>query len=1300
MKNQYNYFWLLRLIVFACLFVTLSCTRSDSPLKEGFKDRFAQGTDDNLIPIDLLKVSSNAKSSDDDNPYSFKNFKESISNLDSLLKIHTVLKGEKVKISVGQKGTGIDPKVSFRNEYQIIDYKIQKPKTKFQEKLKSLLGKVEFHGFPDTDYYIAPHFERNYLILYKVGRRKDIPYDELPLGVAVGDHIAVPLAGYPIKYCKGEVKLDNYNQETGLSRPACEGVSIKQASYILLYANTKREFDYLPKLDHFPKGFFNGKWFYVRTVVKSPEKRDVGHRPFEAAHLVEFHPLPDKLEVRDASGYNFEEEDKVRAFFIPITRQDYRIKKEAENIAPGFEEELKDQSHDVNRPWFTIDFDALVKNEIEFKGEKSIKNPYISNDYVSFDVEVTKKGSGAYLLTYAFRKAVDNPNYIEKQWFEEDSSLFFPMFAEKRRYYKSATDHTQQDNDRFFRTTRFDPQKGEIRWYFSNQTAKEDWVRDIGRQAITLLNRAFELAGEGSKNKMRIILDESEDKGLGDIRYNVLNMIVSEADGNALFGLGPNVANPITGEAISATANVWVSNMVASYIKIIRNYIRYHVYPPAWKIRPDSYGVADFLHERIQKQCPEVAQFICSKVSAPQICESSHEEQRGKDWKELKFHPKNPPLQDNKIISSCANKISRIKILETTLHEMLHGVGLRHVFSASADKDNFYKTFDEIKKLFGEDFGGKISLEGSKTYPYPPYFSSVMDYFALQDPILFVPGKLDIAALRFVYFDKVELVKKGGEPFLEVPAGADRNPENPQKSILNTLKDENLKKEDLKLHRICGGKKPRADDSDYGELNPDDPLCSRWDYGSTPREVVENQLAKINRFLLGKRNRYDSETVEHEPEIRGRGLKIRLEPIYQKWASTYRDPLLLKKGKKLLEDYSFLNEDHVNEYKNIIDEEAEKNPAFKEYYEARQLIFDYIKEVAFLPIKHCIYKGTDNSYKAVALENIEEKILSKYDENSRKLFVNCKSPIVQTWAKESEIGKLITEVGFFKKHRKYFIRPKDEDPIDEKSVFDKKASPTDNLQNIEASISRDTFWAQVIDFIVFVISEPHFGEEYFREMSDYILNGTDFNPYIDETAVLNEGASTLDIPRNEKGEANLPRFLSYKIDAEAVAPAKGGLLTGRQIPIVGLVFNLSQQLKDELSKAEILFNFLPNYISLIDMNRYTKAVEENPLLFKDDYPFFYQVYTEYQDQKSKRKTIDSFSQFIKRDPSLIQFSSPFDGKLFGIPHSKDNYIAHVFQKINKYAKCITEHASIPCEKIDEKKAFIKVTVDSHKAASQ
>ena len=74
-----------------------------------------------------------------------------------------------------------------------------------------------------------------------------------------------------------------------------------------------------------------------------------------------------------------------------------------------------------------------------------------------------------------------------------------------------------------------------------------------------------------------------------------------------------------------------------------------------------------------------------------------------------------------------------------------------------------------------------ILSEEPKCHPQLPKYSSVMDYMDFHQPILFVPGKLDIAALRFIYFDKVDL-KKGGT--IEVPAGADRDPSKPQKKYL------------------------------------------------------------------------------------------------------------------------------------------------------------------------------------------------------------------------------------------------------------------------------------------------------------------------------------------------------------------------------------------------------------------------------------------------------------------------------------------------------------------------------------
>ena len=157
------------------------------------------------------------------------------------------------------------------------------------------------------------------------------------------------------------------------------------------------------------------------------------------------------------------------------------------------------------------------------------------------------------------------------------------------------------------------------------------------------------------------------------------------------------------------------------------------------------------------------------------------------------------------------------------MHEMLHGFASRHIFSASVDRENFYKSYDEMKALFG----GDIFVDATESHPHPPQYSSVMDYMSFHHPYLSVPGKLDIAALRFIYFDHVELAGGG---FLKVPSGVNEaDPDRSQKSILQAIKAAGLKRKDLKPYEmLCGGKK------EGGETDPNEPLCGRFDYGKKP----------------------------------------------------------------------------------------------------------------------------------------------------------------------------------------------------------------------------------------------------------------------------------------------------------------------------------------------------------------------------------------------------------------------------------------------------------------------------------
>ena len=790
------------------------------------------------------------------------------------------------------------------------------------------------------------------------------------------------------------------------------------------------------------------------------------------------------------------------------------------------------------------------------------------------------------------------------------------------------------------------------------------------------MNLTLQEAGKDSDHKIKVVLEPSEAQEVGDIRYNILNLIVSEGKSQiGLLGLGPNVANPITGEVVSATANVWVSNILSDYIEVVKNYIRFHVYPPAWKMKPFSQDVTASLQEQINKKTPKcgdlslkplgVTPFIHEKIK--NVCtEVSHFIDKQKANK-VTYDPENPELQDKEEIKSCARKLAFLPILGIILHEMLHGFAQRHIFSASVDSENFYKNYNEIKKIFGNIVSNKMKklfgdfpfVEGTNCHPGPPQYSSVMDYMDLYNPVLFVPGKLDIAAFRFIYFDKVDLKQKGG--VLKVPSGADRDPKKPQKSILEAADAEGYSKEDLKSYKVlCGGEKIE-DSHIIGETNPNQPLCKRFDYGATPLEIVINSILKTNSYLMNERNRYDSASIPPINFQTESDFQNQSKDLYEKWKQ-YRDELLSQQSKSI-EDYSFLNPKHIAGYQQVMEEEQGRSSEFKMYYDIRRPVFDYFKRLVFMPIKHCVYKKKLNTgegefhYSAVALENImtEEKgDYVKYPGDTRERFINCESPVVKTWAKEEKKGELVTEVGFLGGSTEYFLRGKSEDPDDEKSALKIWDKMTDND-------------SPFLD----IVMEPEFGNEYFQEVQAYMLQGMDLNPYIDEEAVQDP-----DIPQDSSGQIHLSRVLSYKIDEKAPKVsgviAEDGIFIRRWI-ILKTAIN---RLKSQAANRELERRFDSKPRRLIDIGRTAESIEND-----SDYPFFTQIYEDDYKQEEEKSWQDraieilpdgiidseyketSFASFIKDHPATLHNRA--DGSFIVIPYedSEDSFPSQLFSAI-------------------------------------
>ena len=1202
---------------------TVGCTRqgrkpTPDEDKRGVDQSFAPGTADNLYNVNKFQVIDIPS---DQLPQDLLESKS--------IRIKTSAEGEPAKVSISTAGTLIDSEsgISFVNEYQFLDYEFVDVQTEDQKLLTELVGRVErFKGFPNTEYIIVPHLQDNYLIFYRLSARDKVPYDELPIALNVGEMVATPLVGYPVDYCVAEKVLNTNHEETGLNRPKCTGVSLEDAGYVSFQRNRKQVFEYQPKVDIFPRDFFNGKWFFVKTDIRTSHDMTTGfHLDFESAKLVELENTVDSLKIKDADGYEIEEKDKVTSFAIPVEWKSYEIARDS-NIIHTFAERENQSGKDIDRPYFRIKFQDLAQSEAIGSGVVAVETEsvVVTDSYFSFIVSVSGKRNR--WVKYAFNREPDFSSYKEKQWMKEDSTLFFPVFSDVRRYYRTAEEHTQEHREKFTRITRFNPQAQEgtvqvIKWYFSKQTPKDDWLRSFGRKAVEYWDRAFQSAGKGSGYEIRVVLDESADKELGDIRYNIINLMVSKEQQASLLGFGPNISHPMTGEVLSATANVWITNVINNYTQDINKYIRLSIYPPSYKLFPSAVGVSQFMDEKITKLCPEVIKFI--------------ENERAKG---LIFHPVESTLDDTELIRECSKKMSYATILMALEHEMGHGFGLRHVFSSSVDKDNFYTDYDEVKQIFGDD----IIMDDTESYREPAQYSSVMDYADFQYPVLTVPGKYDIAAIRFVYFDRVEL--EGGD-LLHVPVKVDSASNSSQKSIQDTALAQNAT---VKKYNVCGGRR----EGGRTDFNLDDPLCEVFDYGSTPLEVVENAIRRLKNNLLLHRYRYDSTGIS---AVIGKSTLDRIVSVHKKWIE-YRD-LLLNSINKSVWDYSPFDEEALAEYKALIKESADRDPEFKAYSEIREPLFAFYKQLLYLPVKHCVYKK-DGNYKAMPFLMIGQQLRNQYGEGSREIFMNCQSPVVVSWAQENNMGEFITEVGITATTRSYFLGANSEDFADEMSL----------LTGVNMQGQKYVSWlSYALHTMNAVVLEPDFLKELTDEQVKYMLEGQDFNPYLND-------------------DMELPRFVTHYIDSVLLSGGGGyplGLLSFRSIPgniYMTLLRQNSNNLQVINSLLETMGKWPISRQALIDF-----VGKQEPSSYKQiSASFVADAYQQYIDE-GVDQIETSFVDFIFAHPFLCILEGEV-GIVMPYSISDNNVITRYCERVNEYEECLRGPS---CENRADKEVFIK-----------
>lgn len=391
---------------------------------------------------------------------------------------------------------------------------------------------------------------------------------------------------------------------------------------------------------------------------------------------------------------------------------------------------------------------------------------------------------------------------------DENSFGFFST-----RSYKRDADHNITENSFNQIMNRWNPNRSVINYYLSNEFNKPEYakIKELTYKTVDNINTGLKLSGA----KFQIKLNEPADKVPGDIRNSMI-VLVEDPVASSVIGYGPQTEDPMTGEIISARTIMFLgtiqSFVQSTYADIIREKqaLKDAQAVTTQKMNePLKLSLAPSLKMAVDgRKALSGAQNINQTLSKMMNVGQSETKKSGNDigiainpdkivkdlrtytkrnnglynGKDLKskfrylhqvkncaYTPQSQGAGSGGVVSDISKKLmdqfaddakawhllsesqkqAAIDIIlpeiwvPTLIHEMGHNLGLRHNFQGSEDKANFYSD-DELTQL-GIDH--KIP------------FSSVMEY---GDDLkaLHVMGKYDIAALRFGYARKVEVVDK------------------------------------------------------------------------------------------------------------------------------------------------------------------------------------------------------------------------------------------------------------------------------------------------------------------------------------------------------------------------------------------------------------------------------------------------------------------------------------------------------------------------------------------------------------
>ncbi len=360
-------------------------------------------------------------------------------------------------------------------------------------------------------------------------------------------------------------------------------------------------------------------------------------------------------------------------------------------------------------------------------------------------------------------------------------------------YTKLDIDNNSTEKDKVVLMNHWNPNRKVITYYLSPEFAKTGnaQIKNATELSVQRINDSLTKAGVD----LRIDLKQGDGSQLSGDITNSMIVLVEDPSAAGVLGYGPSVANPRTGEILSGRV-VMYKGILETYIKYTYEEIRRGELAKlenaaTKKLIPIS--AASYLIRPIQTAAAEKAAKPAGqaavKSKGPALpSQSSAVLAKGKDAivKSLRNYTQNVKAikKDNVLESgkdcyftteaiSVDKKVSADVIevmgddltawedlstgekkqvldilmpvawIPTLVHELGHNLGLRHNFSGSEDKANYFS---------------KEELAVSGVEHDIPY-SSVMDYGASELNLLPTMGNYDVAALRYGYNRQVETNK-------------------------------------------------------------------------------------------------------------------------------------------------------------------------------------------------------------------------------------------------------------------------------------------------------------------------------------------------------------------------------------------------------------------------------------------------------------------------------------------------------------------------------------------------------------